>query len=407
MAENQTSQVQNPLIREGLMPQEEKLDTAVRRQRLVIGIPCEPDQNESRVPLTPEAVEILVGRGHEILVEQNAGRSANYSDTDYSERGAYILTSHEQVLRADIILKVAPLNKDDIQLLKGKQTILTSLHIQSQQQDSIAGLLQKKVTAIAFENIKDEHDTYPVVNSMSSIAGITAIHIAAELLSTAHGGKGVMLGGIPGISPTEVVILGSGTVAEYATRAAIGLGALVKVFDNSVHRLRRLQTNVGFPVYTSIFHPNVLEKSLRSADVLIGAMHIQENKPRFLITEDMVRTMKRGSVIIDVSIDQGGCIETSECRPLSDPVYIKHNVIHYSVPNLPSRVARTASIALSNVFLPLLLEIGETGSIEKAIKFNTGFRNGVYIFNGILTSKTIADLFSLPFQDINLLMAAF
>lgn len=407
MAENQTSQVQNPLIREGLMPQEEKLDTAVRRQRLVIGIPCEPDQNESRVPLTPEAVEILVGRGHEILVEQNAGRSANYSDTDYSERGAYILTSHEQVLRADIILKVAPLNKDDIQLLKGKQTILTSLHIQSQQQDYIAGLLQKKVTAIAFENIKDEHDTYPVVNSMSSIAGITAIHIAAELLSTAHGGKGVMLGGIPGISPTEVVILGSGTVAEYATRAAIGLGALVKVFDNSVHRLRRLQTNVGFPVYTSIFHPNVLEKSLRSADVLIGAMHIQENKPRFLITEDMVRTMKRGSVIIDVSIDQGGCIETSECRPLSDPVYIKHNVIHYSVPNLPSRVARTASIALSNVFLPLLLEIGETGSIEKAIKFNTGFRNGVYIFNGILTSKTIADLFSLPFQDINLLMAAF
>jgi len=340
-------------------------------------------------------------------VEQNAGRSANYSDTDYSERGAYILTSHEQVLRADIVLKVAPLNKDDIQLLKGKQTVLSSLHIQSQQQEYIAGLLQKKVTAIAFESIKDEHDTYPVVNSMSSIAGITAIHIAAELLSTAHGGKGVMLGGIPGISPTEVVILGSGTVAEYATRAAIGLGALVKVFDNSVHRLRRLQTNVGFPVYTSIFHPNVLEKSLRSADVLIGALHIRENKPRFLITEDMVRTMKRGSVIIDVSIDQGGCIETSECRPLSDPVYVKHNVIHYSVPNLPSRVARTASIALSNVFLPLLLEIGETGSIEKAIKFNTGFRNGVYIFNGILTSKTIADLFSLPFQDINLLMAAF
>jgi len=407
MAENQTSQVQNPLLREGLMPQEEKLDTAVRRQRLVIGIPCETDKNESRVPLTPEAVEILVGHGHEILVEQNAGRSANYSDTDYSERGAYILTSHEQVLRADIVLKVAPLNKDDIQLLKGKQTILSSLHIQSQQQEYIAGLLQKKVTAIAFENIKDEHDTYPVVNSMSSIAGITAIHIAAELLSTAHGGKGVMLGGIPGISPTEVVILGSGTVAEYATRAAIGLGALVKVFDNSVHRLRRLQTNVGFPVYTSIFHPNVLEKSLRSADVLIGALHIRENKPRFLITEDMVRTMKRGSVIIDVSIDQGGCIETSECRPLSDPVYVKHNVIHYSVPNLPSRVARTASIALSNVFLPLLLEIGETGSIEKAIKFNTGFRNGVYIFNGILTSKTIADLFSLPFQDINLLMAAF
>lgn len=407
MVENQSSHIQNPLIREGLMTQEEKLDTAVRRQRLVIGIPCEADKNESRVPLTPEAVEILVGNGHEILVEQNAGKSASYNDNDYSERGAYILTSHEQVLKADIILKVAPLSREDIQLLKGKQTIITSLHLHSQNQEYISALLQKKVTAIAFENIKDEHDTYPVIRSMSSIAGITAVHIAAELLSTAHGGKGVMLGGIPGISPTEVVILGSGTVAEYATRAAIGLGALVKIFDNSVHRLRRLQTNVGFPVYTSIFHPNVLEKSLRSADVLIGALHIRENAPRFMVTEDMVKTMKRGSVIIDVSIDQGGCIETSECRALSDPVYIKHNVIHYSVPNLPSRVGRTASIALSNVFLPLLLEIGESGSIEKAIKFNTGFRNGVYTFNGILTSKTIADLFSLPFQDINLLMAAF
>jgi len=407
MADIKASSIRIPLLREGLLPQEEKLEVSHKQQKLVIGIPKEQEKIESRVPLTPEAVEVLVEQGHDLLIEKDAGKAANYHDTDYSERGGYIINSRDQVLRADVILKVAPLSSDDIQALKGKQTIISSLHLNSQTPEYIRGLMQKKVTAIAYENIKDAYNTYPVVRSMSSIAGATSILIAAELLSNAHGGKGVMLGGIPGISPTEVVILGSGTVAEFATRAAIGLGASVKIFDNSVHRLRRLQTNVGFPVYTSIFHPNVLEKALRSADVLIGAINLLEKGPRFLVTEEMVKTMKKGSVLIDVSIDQGGCVETSECRSQLDPVFVKHGVIHYCVPNLTSRVARTASIALSNVFLPLLLEMGEAADTERVIKYNTGFRQGVYVFNGILTSKFIGEHFNIPFQDINLLMAAF
>lgn len=402
-----TDPIRFSLGREGLLVQEEKLEVQTQKKKLVIGIPRELDKIESRVSLTPEAIEVLVANGDEIIIESDAGRAANYSNSDYSERGGRIVQSRAEIFQADIILKVAPLTLEEIKLLKGKQLVISSLHLNGQTKEYINNLMQLKVTAIAFENIKDEHNFYPVVRSMSSIAGTTSILIAAEYLSNAHGGKGVMLGGVTGISPTEVIILGSGTVAEYAVRAAIGLGASVKVFDNSVHRLRRLQTNVGFPVYTSIFHPRVLEKALRSADVVIGAVNLLEKGPRYFVTEEMVKSMKKGTVVVDVSIDQGGCIETSETRSQLDPVYLKHGIIHYSVPNLPSRVARTASIALSNVFLPLLLEISESGGVEQSLKYNTGFRHGAYVFNGILVNKFIGEYFQLPYQDINLLMAAF
>jgi len=268
-------------------------------------------------------------------------------------------------------------------------------------------MIEKKVTAISFENIKDEYNSHPVVRSMSTIAGTTSVLIAAEYLSNERGGKGVMLGGLPGITPSEVVILGAGTAAEYAVRAALGLGANVKVFDSSVNRLKQLQITIGQTLYTSIFHKQVLARSLRSADVLIGAMYLIEKGPRFFVTEEMVKEMKKGSVIVDISIDQGGCIETSECRTQHDPVYIKHGIIHYCVPNLPSRVARTASIAISNVFFPLLSQIGESGGLNAYLKENIGVRNGVYIFNGILTNKFIGDHFDIPSKDIELLMAAF
>ncbi len=407
MGNTGTNPIRFSLGREGLLVQEEKLEVQTQKKKLVIGIPRELDKIESRVSLTPEAVEVLVANGDEIIIEDDAGKAANYSNNDYSERGGRIVQNRAEVFQADIILKVAPLTLEEIKLFKGKQLVISSFHLNSQTEEYVNSLMQLKVTAIAFENIKDEHNFYPVVRSMSSIAGTTSILIAAEYLSNAHGGKGVMLGGVTGISPTEVIILGSGTVAEYAVRAAIGLGSSVKVFDNSVHRLRRLQNNVGFPVYTSIFHPRVLEKALRSADVVIGAVNLLEKGPRFFVTEGMVKSMKKGTVVVDVSIDQGGCIETSETRSQLDPAYIKHGIIHYSVPNLPSRVARTASIALSNVFLPLLLEISESGGVEQSLKYNTGFRHGAYVFNGILVNKFIGEYFRLPYQDINLLMAAF
>jgi alanine dehydrogenase len=242
---------------------------------------------------------------------------------------------------------------------------------------------------------------------MSAISGISAINIAAELLSNQNGGKGVLLGGIAGITPTEVVIIGADTIAEFAARAALGLGAIVKVFDNSPQRLEELQRNLGRRLYTSIFHPKVLRRTLKSADVVIGAINLWDTGPRYFVTEDMVTEMKKGSVIIDLSIDMGGCIETSEYRSMQDAVYTKHNVIHFSVPNMPSRVARTASIALSNILSPILVTVGSSGGFKPFLKANLGVRNSVYIYNGILTNEYLGNQFGIPSKNIDLLMAAF
>ena len=365
--------------REGLMPQEETLEIGNKQKSLKIGIPSENHQVESRVPLTPEAVEILTGYGHEVMLETGAGKAANYLDTDYSERGGFICDRREEVFReCDVILKISPPTIEEIGWMKEKQALLSSFQVFTHcKEEYIRNLMQKKVTAIAFEKIQDEHNCYPAVRSMSAIAGTTSMLIAAEYLSNQRGGKGVMLGGITGITPTEVVILGAGTVAEYAVRAASGVGSEVKVFDNSIHRLRRLQSAVGQMIPTSIFHPKVILKALRSADVVIGAIRREEGQPEYFITEEMVKEMKKGSVIIDISIDRGGSIETSELRTQVDPVFVKHGVIHYCVPNIASRVARTASIAISNVFAPLIMGLGEVGTTGNHLKENVGLRKGV------------------------------
>ncbi len=407
MIPQDTSDSQFTFGRANLMPQEEMLEVGKSKKQLTIGIPKEIQKFESRVALTPEAVNQLVNSGHEVLIESGAGNGANYSDTDYSELGGFILDNRAAIYQADTILKIAPLSMEEIELLRERQVVISSLHLNSQTKQFVQQLMKKKVTAIAFENIKDEHNCHPVVRSMSTIAGNTSIHIAAEYLSNFRGGKGVMLGGISGITPTEVVILGAGTAAESAVRAALGLGAQVKVFDSSVHRLNRLQNNIGQRIYTSVFHRQVMERSLRSADVLIGAMYLIEQGPRYIVTEEMVKQMKKGSVIVDISIDQGGCIETSECKTQVDPVFTKHGIIHYCVPNLPSRVARTASIAISNVFAPLLQKIGESGGVKQFLKDDKSVRNGVYIFNGILTNNFIGNHFDIPSKDIDLFLTAF
>jgi alanine dehydrogenase len=397
----------NPLMYGGLLPQEEMVAMGRKFKKLTIGIPREKQQVEQRVSLTPEAVEVLINNGHEVLLETKAGEGVRYTDNDYSECGAFIIDKRKQVLNADIILKVSPLDSKDIEMLKGNQVILSSVHLARQTEDYIRGLMDKKCTAFAIEQIRDENGYYPVIQSMSAISGISAINIAAELLSNQNGGKGVLLGGISGITPTEVVIIGADTIAEYAARAAVGLGAIVKVFDNSPQRLEELQRNLGRRLYTSIFHPNVLKRTLKSADVVIGAINLWDTGPRYFVTEDMVKEMKKGSVIIDLSIDMGGCIETSEYRTLQDAVYIKHNVIHYSVPNLPSRVARTASIALSNILSPILVTVGSSGGFKPFLKANLGVRNSVYIYNGILTNEYLGNQFGIPSKNIDLLMAAF
>ena len=393
--------------KEGLMPQEETLEVETRQKQLKIGIPSEDHSIESRVPLTPEAVEVLTGHGHEVILESGAGRAANYLDTDYSERGGIIGQSRKEVFSGcDILLKISPPTLEELSWMRERQTLISSFQAYIHKDEKyIRELMRKRVTAISFEMVQDEHKCYPAVRSMSAIAGTTSILIAAEYLSNMRGGKGVMLGGVSGITPTEVVILGAGTAAEYAVRAAMGVGSEIKVFDHSVHRLRRLQNAVGQMVPTSIYHPKVILKALRSADVVIGAIRQGEDQQSFYITEEMVREMKKGAVIIDISIDHGGCIETSELRTQLDPVFEKHGVIHYCVPNIPSRVARTASIAISNVFSPVIVGMGVYGGDGKHLREDVGLRHGVYIYKGILTNETIGRKFGIPSKDINLLMA--
>ncbi len=391
----------------GLLPQEEKLAIDNKFKKLLIGIPCDKELQETRVPLTPEAVEILVNEGHEVIIESNAGKNAHYLDKDYSERGGFIVKDKNTIFQSDIILKVAPLTIDEIELLKGQQTIISSLVLNIQSIAFFHKLMEKKITGIAFEYIKDDNDSYPVVRSMNAISGSTAVLIAAEYLSNAHGGKGVLLGGIAGITPAEVVVLGANTATEYIIKAAQGLGAIVKVFDNNINALIRLQNLFGLHLHTSVFHPQVIIKALKSADVVICACNGEEQELQYRVTEDMVCTMKKGSVIIDIGIAYGKVIETSECRNIQSPSYIKHGVIHYSIPNLPSRVPRTASIALSNILLPILIRTGRRGGINNLLKEDKGLRQGVYLFNGILTNVHIGKMFNIPSSDIDLLMAAF
>lgn len=400
-----SKEILEALTKTALMPQEEMLEVARKKGKLFIGIPKEISFQENRVPLVPDAVALLVNNGHHIVVESNAGKMANFQDHDYSEAGAEVVHSKEEVYKANIILKVAPPSSDEIAMMQQKQTLISALQLTVQPEDFLKQLISKKVTAIAFDWIKDEDGIYTVIRSMGEIAGSTSILIAAEYLSNVNNGQGSMLGGISGISPTEVIILGAGTVGEFATRAAIGLGASVKVFDNSIFRLRRLQSDIGRRIFTSVIQPSVLAKHLKMADVVIGAIRSQHGRTPCVVTEEMVSDMKTGSVIIDVSIDQGGCFETSEVTNHTKPVFRKHGVIHYCVPNIASRVSRTASYALSTIFSQILVDIGDEGGVEYMLRRDEGVRNGVYLYNGILTNRVLGKIFKLPYKDINLLMA--
>lgn len=390
-----------------LMTKEEKLEVGRKKQSLYIGIPKEYSHKENRVALTPEAVELLSAHGHKIVVETNAGKSANYSDRDYSEAGAEIAYERDKVFKADVIFKVAPPTNTEIDLMQKKQTLFSALQLTTQPKNTLKKLMEKKITAIAWDYIKDDSGIYPVIRSMGEIAGNTAVLIAGHYLSNIDEGKGMMLGGIAGLRPSEVVIIGAGTVGEYACRSALGLGASVKVFDNSTYKLRRLQNAIGARLYTSVISPKGLEKALMRADVAIGALRGKSGRTPCVVTEEMVSGMKPGSVIVDVSIDQGGCFETSEVTSHQEPVYKKYDVLHYCVPNIASRVSRTASIALSNIFAPLALDVGEGGGIGQVIRENEGFRHGVYMYNGTLTSSYLGETYNLPYKDMNLFMAAF
>ncbi len=393
----------SPFSREELMPKPEMLEIKKHKDDLYIGIPKETHFDEKRICLTPNGVAALTSNGHRIVVESGAGDGTNYSDRDYSEAGAKISYNSNDVFACNIILKIEPPSFDEIKMINPQSVLISAMQIKTQSKEYFKALAEKRITAIAFDYIQDTHGIYPLVKSLSEIAGTASVLIAAEIMNNNNLGNGLLLGNIGGVPPSKVVIIGAGTVCEFAARSAQGLGASVEVFDNSLTKLRSVQHKLQHPIATSTLQPKNLTKSLAECDVAIGALRGKTRTP-IVVDETMVEQMKDGAVIIDVSIDNGGCFETSEITTHSKPTIVKHGVIHYCVPNIPSRYSRTASVSISNIFTPYLLDIGEMGGIENAARFDKSLQKGMYFYHGILTNKRIAEWFTLPFTDINLLI---
>lgn len=392
---------------EHLMPQEEMLESTPKKSKIVIGLPNEQSINENRISLVPEAVKLLIDSGQKVLVQQGAGVGANFSDEQYASVGANIVKTAEETYQSDIILKVAPPDEEDLELIGKYKVLLSSLFLPNSRKSFFTKLMSQRSIAIAYEYIQDKSGALPVMKSMSEIVGNTAVLIASQQLMSTHSGKGKLLGGVPGINPAEVVIIGAGTVAEYAARTALGMGASVKVFDNSIYKLRSIQNNLGHSIPTSTLHSSSLKTALKNADVVISAKFTSNGITPCLITEEMVSLMEPGSIIVDVSIDQGGCFETSKATTHDNPIYKAHGVTHYCVPNIASCIPNTASLSLSNILTPMLLRISDYGGIERMLKQDIGFRKGVYIYNGTLTNSYIGSTYGIPYQDLELLMAAF
>ncbi len=385
---------------------EETLDIKPRGAQLFIGIPREDAFQENRIALTPDAINVLVNNGHRVVVEHRAGEGAHFSEKDFSDAGAKIAYDKKEVFQCDLIMKSSPVNEKELDYLKPDQTIISPIHLPVMKTSILQCMMEKRITALSFENFKDDSGHNPIVRSMSEIAGSAVMLLAGNYLSNANNGKGMLLGGISGIPPTKVVIIGAGIVGEYAARTALAMGSSVKVFDNNIYKLKRMQGNIGVRMWTSVIEPKILAKQLKTCDVAVGALSSTGGRTPIVATEEMVSIMRSGSVILDVCIDRGGCFETSEITSHENPVFIRHGVIHYCVPNIPSGFARTASQAISNVLMPLLLEIGDEGGLEKLVWHKFNIRSGIYLFKGALTNIYLSQRFNLKYTDLNLLIAS-
>jgi alanine dehydrogenase len=405
MAEKKKSGFET-LARASIVTQEQLMAVKRSKHSFFLGLPREISLQENRITLTPDAVALLVNNGHEIWVETKAGIGSKFTDQQYSEAGARIVFSPQEVYKADVILKIEPPTLEEIDMMRPGQTLISAIQLGHVQPEYVQALMKKKITSMAFEFIEDKVGGMPIIRAMSEIAGSSVMLIAAEYLSTANDGKGVILGGITGVPPTKVVIIGAGTVAEYSARAALGMGAEVQIFDNHLYKLRRIKHLLGQQIYTSTIDTLTLSESLKSADVVIGALRAEKGRSRIVVTEEMVSKMRNDSLIIDLSIDQGGCIETSEITSLKKPVFRKFGVIHYCVPNVASRVAHTATTALSNIFTPTILRAAEEGGLEEMVFSHSWFMKGVYTYKGSLTNESLAKKFKMKFKNIELILVA-
>ena len=393
----------SPFYLHELLPQEELLDVSRSSDKLIIGIPKERHLQETRIALTPDSVSDLIREGHRVLIESQAGNHAGFTDRDYAEAGAEITPDTKKVFESPLILKIEPPTLEEVQWIKPNSVLFSALLIKSQSKSFFELLQAKKITAVAYEYVKEQDGDYPILQTLSELAGTSSILIASELLSQHKASTGLILGNIAGVAPSEVLIIGAGTVGYYAAKTAIGLGAKVKIFDPSINRLRKIQSKLNHNVHTSTIQPKPLLKAVRRCNVVIGALKGVDRAP-MVISEELVSFMKKGSVIVDVSIDSGGCIETSSLTSHDAPTFVAHEVIHYCVPNISARYPRTASLALSNILTPFLMNIGARGGIESSIRFNYGLRSGTYVYNGVLTNQMVSKWFDLPSRDINLLI---
>ena len=389
-----------------ILPKEASAKVKKSKGDFVIGVPKEIDSQEKRVLLTPEAVRLLTNNGLKVVVETEAGKKSKFEDKDYSDAGAKIVYSAKEAFESEVVLKVEPPSVEEIAYMKPGSCLISALQLGRQSADYIHALNSKRITAVSFENLEDKVGGMPVVRAMSEIAGSTVMLVASEYLSSVNDGKGLILGGVTGVPPTQVVIIGAGTVAEYAARTALGLGANIKVFDNHIYKLRRIKQLLGQQVFTSTIDNITLVQALKEADVVIGALRAEKGRNKIVVTEEMVAAMMPGSIIIDVSIDQGGCIETAEMTSHSEPIFKKHEIIHYCVPNIASRVSRTASVALSNIFTPILLQMADLKGAEEMIFNYKWFMKGVYTYRGSLTNAHLARKFAMTHKELQLLLAA-
>ena len=376
------------------------------KNAILVGIPKENALHEKRVVLTPEAAGLLINNGQRVIVETEAGLASKFTDQQYLDAGAQVVYSAKEAFDVEVVLKVEPPTVEEISFMRQGSCLLSALQLGDQQADFIHGLNQKKITGVAFEHLEDKVGGMPVVRAMSEIAGSTVMLIAAEYLSSVSNGKGLVLGGVTGVPPTQVVIIGAGTVAEYAARTALGLGANIKIFDNQLYKLRRIKQLLGQQVFTSTIDNFTLSQALKEADVVIGALRAERGQAKMVVSEEMVAQMMEGSIIIDVSIDQGGCVETIERTTHDEPIFVKHGVIHYGVPNIASRVSRTASFSFSNIFTPILLQMADLGGAEEMIFNYKWFMKGVYTYRGSLTNAHLARKFMMPHKELQLLLAA-
>lgn len=394
------------LAKSAISTQEQLMPVKTGNHSFFIGLPKEVSLQENRISLTPDAVALLVNNGHDVWIESKAGLGSKFTDKQYSDAGAKIVYSAQEVYKAEVILKIEPPTLEEIEMMRPGQALISAIQLGHLKPDTIQALLKKRVTALAYEFIEDKVGGMPIIRAMSEIAGSSVMLIASEYLSTANNGRGIILGGITGVPPTKVVIIGAGTVGEYAARAALGLGADVQIFDNHLYKLRRIKQLLSQQIYTSTIDTLTLSDTLKSADVVIGALRAEKGRARHVVSEEMVSSMKADSIIIDVSIDQGGCIATSEITTLGKPIYKKHEVIHYCVPNIASRVAHTAATALSNIFTPTILRAAEEGGLDKMIFSHKGFMKGVYTYSGGLTNESLSRKFGMKYKNIELLVAA-